>query len=176
MGQDLTDVYTKAELVALAERHGIARVNGKSAKELAKDLTDSGYVYSEKADARRNPSYPRRYQGVDLTAEPLQVGNAVFTPLNASGLPDPTREVTQATVDDDGTVTADGAVVADEHVEEKSVRPPDPNIRPVVTTADEQNEAIQTERTKVTAGETVDTIIDAVEAKPAPTPKPATDK
>lgn len=149
MGQDLTDVYTKAELVELAERHGIARVNGKSAKELAKDLTDSGYVYSEKADARRNPSYPRRYQGVDLTAEPLQVGNAVFTPLNASGLPDPTREVTEATIDDDGTVTSDGATVATEHVEEKRITPPDPNIAPEIVTPDEQNPAIQTEPTKL---------------------------
>lgn len=158
MTHPLADVYTHAELVALAEQHGIARVNGKSSDELAKDLADSGYVYSEKADARRNPSYPRRFQGVDLTAAPLQVGNAVFTPLNAAGLPDPEREVTEASIDDDGTVTADGSTVADEHVEEKSVRPPDPNIQPEVITPDEQNKAIQTEPTKVPK-----------------TPKPATD-
>jgi hypothetical protein len=141
MAQNLTDVYTHAELVALAERHGIARVNGKSADELARDLTDSGYVYSEKADARRNPSYPRRYQGIDLTAEPLRVGNAVFTPLTASGLPDPEREVTEADADDDAAT--------EPPVEEKSVIPPDPNIQPQVITPDEQNDAIQTEPTKL---------------------------
>lgn len=155
----LEDVYTKAELVELAERHGIARINGKSAKELARDLTDSGFVYSEKADARRNPSYPRRYQGVDLTAGPLAAGNAVFTPLNESGLPDPEREITQARVSDDGEISYDGkesgTVDLRDHVEEKSVTPPDPNIPAEVVTADDQNPAIQTEPTK--------------------TPKPATD-
>ena len=148
MGTNLADVYTKDELIALADQHGIARINGKSAEELARDLADSGYVYSEKADARRNPSYPRRYQGPDLTSEPVRVGNAVFTPLGPDGLPDPTREVTEATVEDDGTVTSDGAEIGEPEPEEKSIRPPDPRIAAEVETADDLNPAIQTEPTK----------------------------
>lgn len=153
MGHKLAEVYTKDELVSLAEQHGIAKVKGKSAEELARDLADSGYVYSEKADARRNPSYPRRFQGPDVTTlEGAQgVGNVVNTPLNAAGLPDPEREVTEAHIDDDGTVEYDGAISGsisgEAQPEEKKVRPPDPNIPATVLTADEQNPAIQTEPT-----------------------------